>query len=219
MTAIVSGWGIIGMLVVGYLCVIGRYDESVWHWSAGERVSLVLLSGVYSCMIYWLVIRYDMTEYESCLWYVVAACLLFACMTDSKSCQVFQFTWWPMLIAGVMLWCKRGELNWENLYPILVYIALQELFFSRYYGRADCHAFVMCALVGTSLGWGMVDYVLHMLVAFVSLFLVQIGRHNISGKGNLKHPVAFLPYVTFGFWVLLFFGKNVILKRISEINL
>lgn len=158
---------------------------------------------------------------------VIAGCLLFACLTDCKTCEVFEFTWWIAGTVGVIMLLQQYFLDFQKsqygafgvlqkLVPFFIYIVLQEFFFCKFYGRADCHAFVVCAMVECALGMGALEYLIHMLIAFGCLAIVQMLRHNINHCGNLKQPVAFLPYITFSFWVLLFWEKSDILKRISE---
>lgn len=144
-------------------------------------------------------------------------CLLFACITDAKKCVVFQFTWW---MAGIILgmWMVNQSVQYERmdhiinlrmqiawkLWELLVYILLQEFFFARMYGRADCHGFALCAVAEYLCGINMWGYVYHMAIALGILGVVQIHRRNVNRKGNLKQSVPFLPYITVAFWVLLY---------------
>jgi hypothetical protein len=140
---------------------------------------------------------------------MLAGILLFACITDGLRCQVFRFVWWLSAVASGLLYIVHAggsgddHVIWTFWVEFLIYSLLQELFFSRFYGRADCHAFVLCALVGSLYGMTMREYLIHMLVSFGLLAIVQGLRRNISRKGNLKQPVAFLPYITIAFWIIL----------------
>lgn len=80
-------------------------------------------------------------------------------------------------------------------------MALQFMLFARMYGKADCYAFCVCAIAGASLGMGFPDYLWQMLLALCLLFPVQLLRRNIGKSGNLKQPVAFLPYITLAFGI------------------
>ncbi len=148
-------------------------------------------------------------EADGILLSIVAGCLLFACLTDSKNYEVFQFTWWIGGAAGGILLCRSVTMyrtwvwNKECLLSLAIYIFLQEMLFAKMYGRADCHAFVVCAVVECAFGMKLREYLWQMLFAFGGLAVVQAFRHNINRKGNLKEPVAFLPYVTFSFWTIL----------------
>lgn len=134
---------------------------------------------------------------------VMAGCLIFACFTDLRSCKVYDFTWWIALAAGaVVFW--PGVCLWpEGLAQLTQFFLMQELFFCRFYGRADCHAFCACALVGNAFHMGLREYLYHMSAAFVILTVVQVCQHNVGINGKLKKPVPFLPYITVTFWLLL----------------
>ncbi len=229
---IVRNAGIIYSIAVLCICIVRRFDAKKKAWSYGERELVVLFGycGINGYVISRIAGECGMDEGCSAVMCVMAGCLLFACMTDVQSCEVYEFTWWIGDIAGLVLLCGQmsadvgeGALQedslWRQAVQLLCYILLQELVFGRAYGRADCHAFVLCAMAGSALGLSMTDYLLHMLLAFGGLAVVQAFRGNIARDGNLRQPVAFLPYITFSFWVLLFLEKSVILKRISEINL
>ena len=95
-----------------------------------------------------------------------------------------------------------GEYN-EIWLSLFVFILLQEMFFSRMYGRADCHGFAACAVVGASFGMGLKQFLLHMLIAFGILGVVQSIRKNVDRKGNLKEAVPFIPYISVAFGVNL----------------
>lgn len=139
-------------------------------------------------------------------WSVIAVCLLFACITDCKTCQVYNFTWWFSGTAALLL-LVTGEkpVSLENIAGLGLFLILQLKFFSKMYGRADCYAFCVCAAAETAAGMGLAEYLLHMLAAFFLLSVVQGARRNIAGNGNLKHPVPFLPYITLAFWALLWY--------------
>lgn len=223
-------WGLLYAIVVVCMYVVKHLDTENWNWTEKERGLVLVGSGINSVIIRWL--SHDcLPKMEFlCLMTVLAGCLVFACVTDCQSCQVFAFTWWGAgAVGGILLFQSlAGEYggmqlltaaNSSRLASLFLYIILQESFFSRYYGRADCHAFVACAIAECALGMGMPEYLLHMTLAFGGLAMVQGFRGNINSRGNLKQPVAFLPYITISFWVLLFLGKNVILNQISETNL
>lgn len=46
-----------------------------------------------------------------------------------------------------------------------------------------------------------------MLVSFGILGMVQLLRHNINAKGNLKKPVPFIPYIALAFLLLWIWNK------------
>ena len=143
------------------------------------------------------------------MWGVIFGCLLFAGIMDLRTCRVYRFIWWISGAAAmVLLWESRAGRDF-SMWGLFAYCLLQELFFGRMYGRADCHAFCVCAAAGTSVGFTYRDYLLHMLLAFGMLAVVQLAKHNVNRKGNLTVPVPFLPYISLSFLILLFlFSQN-----------
>ncbi|MCR5754224.1 MAG: hypothetical protein K6G30_05345, partial [Acetatifactor sp.] len=101
----------------------------------------------------------------------------------------------------VELW--HGTVGINRILQLVIVILLQEFWFCRFYGRADCHAFSYCAILETTFGCGMMGYLMQMSIAFLLLFFVQLCRRNINMHGNLKNPVAFLPYISISFLFLL----------------
>ncbi|MDE7044462.1 MAG: hypothetical protein K2O97_05510 [Acetatifactor sp.] len=135
------------------------------------------------------------------LWIILWCSLLYGCITDIKSQLVYNFTWWfGGLAAGGLLWESlcAGQAA-AVLGHLTVYMALQLGLFARMYGRADCYAFCVCAIAEASLGKGFSDHLVLMLLALFLLFPVQLLRRNIARNGNLKRPVAFLPYIATAF--------------------
>lgn len=131
---------------------------------------------------------------------VMAGCLLTACIMDMESCMVYNYVWWVGGLTGMaLLYMCRSR----GVTELVLFILLQELLFCRMYGRADCHAFVVCAMAETALGMTLKEYLFHMLFAFILLALSQGMAHNIGKNGNLKRPVPFLPYIVVAFWLYL----------------
>ena len=137
------------------------------------------------------------------LWVILWCSLLYGCITDIKSQKVYNFTWWfGGLAAGGLLWRSLcAELSVAALWSLIVYMALQFGLFAHMYGRADCYAFCVCAIAEASMGMVFSDYLILMLLALGLLFPVQLLRRNIAGNGNLKQPVAFLPYISLAFLI------------------
>lgn len=138
---------------------------------------------------------------------VILGCLLLACVTDLAICQVHNFVWWiGGAAAGLLLWAElRGApAAVSNVLPeLFAFCVIQIVLFGRLYGRADCYAFCVCAGALAGLGLGFMEFLQHMILAFLLLTVVQAFRKNISLKGNLKKPVPFLPYITTAFYLLL----------------
>lgn len=134
------------------------------------------------------------------LWSVVAGCLVAACIMDLESREVYDYVWWVCAGActGLLVLCGVQQ---ENAMEILLFFLLQEIFFSKMYGRADCHAFSVCAFAQGILGKGMREFLIHMLTAFSILAVIQLMKGNIGSDGNLKRAVPFLPYIAAAFWI------------------
>lgn len=135
------------------------------------------------------------------LWGILWCSLLYGCITDMKSQMVYNYTWWfGGMAAGGLLWksLEAGQ-SAAVLWNLSVYMTLQLALFSRMYGKADCYAFCVCAISEASLGMLLFDHLVLMLISLILLFPVQLWRHNIGKNGNLKKPVAFLPYIVSAF--------------------
>lgn len=144
------------------------------------------------------------------LWGVIAVCLLFACITDCKSREVYNVTWWIAgAAAAMLLLAEMDRLDMAFLLELGFFILLQLSLFPKMYGRADCYAFSVCAVAEAAAGLSLAGYFLHMLVSFILLAFVQALRHNIGKGGNLRQPVPFLPYITLAFWALLWYSVTV----------
>ncbi len=140
---------------------------------------------------------------------VVLGCLLAACVTDRRYCMVHNFVWWIGGAAAVVMVLREGILSYgeknffEDLIFLTVFLFLQLFFFSKMYGKADCYAFCVCGLTLFGLNMHIYHCFMHMLVAYFILFILQFLRKNIAKTGNLKTPVAFLPYITASFLIIL----------------
>lgn len=143
------------------------------------------------------------------LYGVLAGCLLMACITDCKSCTVYNYVWWVggTICMLLLLFTVGNVHNISGLASLVLFVLLQEILFSKMYGKADCHAFAVCAAAESAVGFGIKEYLLHMLLAFILLLAVQGHKKNIGRNGNLKKPVPFLPYITISFWMLLLWWK------------
>lgn len=190
-------------VVFAAVSLVQHLDAAMLIIRTEERRTVLLGSAVNGILLAHIVKIKCLGKGETLLMVIFAGCLLFACLTDVRECYVYQFVWWAAGAAGgILLWFNLQQ---ASVLSLMVYILLQEFFFRRCYGRADCHAFAVCAVVLCALGGGMTAYWMHMLLAFACLGVVQMFAHNVTRKGQLKRAVAFLPYITLGFWVLLFF--------------
>lgn len=143
------------------------------------------------------------------LWIILSISLLSACVMDCISCEVYNVTWWFGGTAALLLFLTGGRERKEMLVGLVVFAGLQLVVFARMYGKADCYAFCVCAVAYAAAGIDMVGYLLHMLLSFMLLAVVQGARRNIGKDGNLKTPVPFLPYITLAFLILLWYHVTV----------
>lgn len=145
---------------------------------------------------------------RSLLWVIFVCCLVWACWQDLKTRRVYNLTWGVAAPAAVGL----SLLQWEqtgSLYEYGIFALLQILFFGRTYGKADRNAFLTCGICIASVGGGLKEDLLHMLIAYLLLGVVQGAGKNIARNGNLKEPVPFLPYITLAFFFLLWYHGTV----------
>lgn len=134
----------------------------------------------------------------------IILCFLAAALMDYCTCQVYRLFWWIALCGDALLWISRAEtIGYSGLPELIIFCLLQQFFFSKMYGRADCHGFCIAAITLFCLGGELWDYLMLMLYAFLLLFVVQAFRRNINKQGNLKQPVAFIPYLTTVFLLYL----------------
>lgn len=181
----------------GCIAFAEHYDNFVPALSRKKLyITICMISSAVTCVI-------KDNVWQSMGMEIVLGALLFACITDYTQCQVYHFTWW---IAGsvVMGWlfvaiCRGEPIPWLEL---ILFCMLQELLFAKLYGRADCHAFCVCAVMYALLEKGMLCYLLHMWIAFLLLAGIQWHQGNIAGNGNLKKPVPLIPYIVLTFLLL-----------------
>ena len=136
---------------------------------------------------------------------VFVGCMITASVMDLHKQRVIRLVW---LIAGMASAGNAGAYVAENgierrvIVELLLFVLLQQIWFCRFYGRADCHAFSVCALFMSGFGWNMYWWILHMAVTFLLLALVQLAKKNVNKKGNLKKPVPLIPYITISLFLL-----------------
>ncbi len=192
---------ILGIVAAG-LYIIKRWDDAL---PLKRSMYLVIAAAAFgkACLI-----RRLAAEDPPGSWFllcVAGGCLLFASVTDHVICQVYQFTWWP-LIAAVLpgVWNMRRD---ESALLFLFFL-LQFIVFGRMYGRADCYGFCACAAVEAVRGEGFLYFCTHMLCAWLLLVFVQLLRGNVGRGGRLKKPVPFLPYISASFWLIMAYNEK-----------
>lgn len=123
------------------------------------------------------------------------ATIIFTALCDFFTTEVYDWSWGFAGMAGIGILVYRGTAR-EVFFQLFVFIALQALLFRKFYGGADCMAFSVSAIyLACSREKGIYDYLVVMLLTFAVLAVVQLIKNNINRKGNLKKPVALIPYI------------------------
>lgn len=133
-----------------------------------------------------------------------AAGLIVAAVMDLWEQMVYRFVWWAAGAAASAMWFMRpgaGAPPEGSVGQLVLYILLQQTVFGHFYGRADCHAFSVCALGMAALGMEFKDYLAHMALTFGALAAVQLMLGNVARSGRLKRPVPLIPYIVAAFWL------------------
>ncbi len=190
----------IGILADWCLRMIGREDFSS---------CLKIDKAVYKQMLFycgavgsWIEIILSYWE-----WYgqlacgVLAAYLLVASIQDSQTCEVYDFLHILAIPAGAVFIMAAPA--GEKIISLVIFTVIQLGLFMRMYGAGDGLVFLVCAIYESRFGKGLSTYLLHMAAAFAVLSVVQGFRGNINKKGNLKKPVAFVPYIAATVWFFL----------------
>ncbi len=122
--------------------------------------------------------------------------LLVVILEDWESCQVYRLLWGLFMVCavGAYVFCNV-KLEAGHLMQWICFCVLQYLFFSRLYGLADCHGFCCFGFLLLLNGNGLQGMLMQMLLSILFLGVVQLLKRNVNKYGNLKQPVAFLPYI------------------------
>lgn len=127
-------------------------------------------------------------------------CLLAACIMDVETKLVYRYVWIAAFVPLLILfWTADKSPSQAGWTELMIFTLLQQVLFSHVYGRADSHAFCVCAMAFTIFGGGFAECVVHMAISFLLLCIIQVYRKNVTVKGKLKVPVAMVPYITVGF--------------------
>ncbi len=129
-----------------------------------------------------------------------------AAVQDCRTREVTNGIW--LLVMLFWMPFALGAPASGSLAEPIIFWGLQEIFFCRFYGRADCHAFSCCGFYLWGMGQGLEACLVHMLVALLLMGAVQGMKGNVNIRGNLRMPVPFLPYILLGFcgilvWIFL----------------
>lgn len=157
------------------------------------------------------------TGAEELLCSLLAGGLLAAACMDAKSSYVYNYVWWWCLLwtgmllalpaaapeAGTCAWKITDRFDIQQAAAVASFVFLQQFLFARMYGRADCHAFSVCALAGCIWKWDLPGFLIHMLLSVTLLAVVQFAGRNVTWNGKLRIPKPFIPYIVAAFWAEL----------------
>lgn len=132
---------------------------------------------------------------------LLAGGLLAAACMDAVHSYVYNYVWWWCLPWACLLALSEGW-NIRTWIAAAGFTALQQLVFGHMYGRADCHAFSVCALAECTGDTGILWPLCHMLLAVILLTVVQLFHGNVTRDGRLRVPQPFIPYITVSFWMV-----------------
>ena len=135
--------------------------------------------------------------------------LLVASVRDLKHKEVERIVWLPACIFyGIRFICLIKTAGREACFCltlIIVYGLMQEALFSKFYGRADSHAFLICGIYFIYLKQDLTYCFMHMTFSFLILTARQLYKGNVGKNFALIEPVAFIPYIFLSFsFVYLF---------------
>ncbi len=145
------------------------------------------------------------TVAECVLLLLVLVFLHMAADEDGEYQQVHRYLWLLSGTAGFFLLVLRCGLAGPVLWELLLYGVIQYVLFARFYGKADCHCFCVTAIAFAAYGGGMVAFLTHMLLTICLLAFIQLFKRNVNRKGNLRKPVAMIPYIFTTFLPILGF--------------
>ena len=133
---------------------------------------------------------------------IAVFCLAYASYEDIRTHMVPDFIWWIMA-AGSLLLLTGAPICFSsgNIAGHILSIFIQEKLMSRYYGRADSHAFSCCALFLMFSGYGLEAHILHLTLSLALLTFIQLIRRNITRSLKLRTPVPFIPYISVAFLI------------------
>lgn len=147
-------------------------------------------------------------------WMIICIYFLSCAVTDFLTCQVYDVFQYIGIHAAAYLALSKTDQLTEGISfitvggSLILFSLLQYFLFMKLYGKADGMAFLIAAMAEGSLGYDIKVYLLHMIIGYLLLCLIQGLKGNI-GKGRLKTPVPFVPYIWGSFLVILVFGKEL----------
>jgi len=167
-----------------------------------SRDMLILGLGSVMAAIVWGYTTADMKPEMCAVWLMIHILFLSCSVTDYQTYQVYDvFQYVGIGLTGYLVFSVTTYL-WQGV-SLVLFALLQKFVFMRLYGKADGMIFLTAAMAETSLGGDISVYLFHMIISYLLVSAVQGIKGNIRKNGRLAQPVAFFPYITFGFWIIL----------------
>ncbi len=142
------------------------------------------------------------THLEKVCWMGMAVYLIVGTVMDCILCQVNDVLQYLGVLGGcVFLWCREAQPTIGL--SLLLFVLIQHFLFRKLYGGADTMAFLICSLFLAGLGGETEQYLWHMTLSYIFMGVVQVFSGNITKQGRLREPVPMVPYIAFGFLLLI----------------
>lgn len=194
----------IGMVAGGsgiLLCRLHYLDEDLCKVNIRQIYRLWLIYSLASSVVFLPHISAG-TKVMRVAYGLLAGYFILCSVMDTVLELVCDFFHYIGLLGGCLLLVSSRPVP-GIIVALFLFVGLQWILFRKMYGAADVAAFMICAVYLAAEGRSMEGYLIHMAVTFLLLGVVQVGKGNVSGKGNLKRPVALFPYITVGFFIII----------------
>ena len=129
-------------------------------------------------------------------------CNITACIIDFQTKFVYDILQVPVIVIGACFAIYNVNDCGIGM-SLFLFALMQGILFKKMYGAADVLFFLNSALLLTTLGYQLKDFLIMMLLSYLLLAIVQIKKRNVSRKGNLIEPVAMFPYILIALAIFL----------------
>jgi len=203
---VILAGGTIVICVLLCLQMLMRLDKEHGLEFSACTIRMLCLGGVVTAII-WYYTTEGMEMTERTVWLLIHIIFLSCSVTDHQTYMVYDvFQYLGIGLSSYLL--LRNPYKLCIGISLILFALMQYLVFMKMYGKADGMVLLTAAVAEASLGYDIRMYLLHMIIAYLLLSVVQGIKGNIGRKGRLAKPVAFLPYIMIGFWVILVSGKH-----------
>lgn len=195
-------WLPVGMLVAAAVLRILYIKDPDFSRCKGQEI---IKEYAFLCVVGGMFLPWEISREFLCIQVCYAGMFVYLIVTgvmDSQLQMVSDFLHGiGLLSVGVMAFCSQAKS--EIWCSFLIFCLIQYFVFRHMYGPADVVIFMVCSMFFAAEGKNLDTYLLHMGLTFSILGVVQLFRGNISRGGNLKEPVALIPYVVISFFVII----------------